>query len=68
MTNENFAELVEKYSAWILDSMDMKTMEQFCFDSLVDCYTKYTPEELVSEIKEHYGTDDEILEEFGISN
>jgi hypothetical protein len=36
-----------------MDGMDMKTMEQFVFDTLVDNLKSYTPEELIAEVTEY---------------
>jgi len=47
--------LVEKYAEFMMDSMDMKTMEQFVFDTLVENLTNYTEEELINEVREVYG-------------
>lgn len=47
--------LVEQYAAYVMESMDMKTMEQFVFDTLVGTFADYTQEELISEITECYG-------------
>jgi hypothetical protein len=52
--------LVEKYAEQIMDSMDMKTMEQFVFDTLHQQYSCYSEEELINEIKETYP---ELLED-----
>jgi hypothetical protein len=46
--------LVDLYAEQLMDSMDMKTMEQFVFDTLVENLTNYTHEELISEISDHY--------------
>jgi len=62
-TNE-FSELVEKYAEFVMDGMDMKTMEQFVFDTLVDTYSNYSQDELINEIDECYGS--EILESLGV--
>jgi hypothetical protein len=62
-TND-FSELVEKYAEFVMDGMDMKTMEQFVFDSLVDTYSNYSQDELINEIDECYGS--EILESLGV--
>ena len=61
---DNFSELVEKYAEQIMDSMDMKTMEQFVFDTLVENLNNYSESELIDEIREYYG--DEVLESFGV--
>ena len=47
--------LVEKYAEQIMDGMDMKTMEQFVFDTLVENLNNYTEEELINEVREYYG-------------
>ena len=52
---DDYSSLVEKYAEHVMDSMDMKTMEQFVFDTLVDNLNSYTEEELISEITECYG-------------
>jgi hypothetical protein len=52
--------LVDRYAEQLMDSMDMKTMEQFVFDTLVENLTNYTHDELISEISDHYP---ELLEE-----
>lgn len=43
-----------------MDSMDMKTMECFVIDTLVDNLNSYSDEDLISEIKEFYP---ELIEE-----
>ena len=45
--------LIESYAERIMDGMDMKTMEQFVFDTLVENLTNYTKEELIAEIREY---------------
>jgi hypothetical protein len=61
---DNFSELVEKYAEQIMDSMDMKTMEQFVFDTLVENLNNYSESELINEIRDFGG--DEMLESFGV--
>ena len=56
----NKAELIDAYSQMVLDSMDMKTLEQYAYDMLVQCFNEYTEEELITEISETYP---EILED-----
>jgi len=55
-TND-FSTVVERYAEFVMDTMDMKTMEQFVFDSLVENLKSYTPEELENEIVENYGSE-----------
>jgi len=50
---DDISTLVERYAEQIMDGMDMKTMEQFVFDTLVDNLKSYTPEELIAEVTEY---------------
>jgi hypothetical protein len=50
---DNRSTLIETYAEQIMDGMDMKTMEQFVFDTLVDNLNSYTEEELIAEITEY---------------
>jgi hypothetical protein len=61
---DDFSGLVEKYAEHVMDSMDMKTMEQFVFDTLVQSYNEYSEEELINEVREYYG--DEWFEDNGV--
>jgi hypothetical protein len=45
--------LVERYAEQIMDGMDMKTMECFVFDTLVENLSKYSEDELIAEIREY---------------
>jgi hypothetical protein len=56
----NKTELIDAYAQQILDSMDMKTLEQFAYDCLVNNLTDYTEDELITEVSECYP---ELLEE-----
>ena len=61
---DDFSGLCEKYAEFVMDGMDMKTMEQFVFDTLYECYSAYDEEQLIGEILELY--DEETLESFGV--
>jgi hypothetical protein len=61
---DDFSTLVEKYAEHVMDCMDMKTMEQFVFDTLHQQYSGYSEEELISEIRDYYG--DEWFENNGV--
>ena len=58
---DEFSTIVERYAEQIMDGMDMKTMEQFVFDTLVENLNSYTPEELETEVLESYG--EEFIED-----
>jgi hypothetical protein len=45
--------LIADYAQQILDSMDMKTMECFVYDSLKVNLSCYSDEELIEEVKEY---------------
>jgi len=47
--------VLEMYAEVIMDSMDMKTMEQFVFDTLCENLSLYDDQELITEIRDTYG-------------
>lgn len=57
----DFSTLAERYANFVIDGMDLKTMEQFVFDCLYDSFTETheTVEDLIDEIREDY--DDEVV-------
>ncbi len=62
MTNTfDRAQLVEDYVQQIIDSMDMKTMKCFVYDTLKDNLVPYSDEELIAEVKEY---NPELLEDW----
>ena len=50
----NRAELQEALTLEMIDSMDLKTMEQLVYDYLMEGYDKYSDEELTTEVEELY--------------
>jgi hypothetical protein len=56
----NREKLIEDYAQQIMDSMDMKTMECFVYDTLVSNLNEYNDEELITEVKEY---NPELLED-----
>jgi hypothetical protein len=46
--------LIAAYAQQILDGMDMKTMECFVYDTLVQNLFSYSDEELITEVTEYY--------------
>jgi len=52
--------LIADYAQQVMDSMDMKTMECFVYDTLKDNLSSYSDEELIKEIKEY---NPELLED-----
>lgn len=45
--------LIADYAQQVMDSMDMKTMECFVYDTLKDNLSSYSDEELIEEVKEY---------------
>jgi hypothetical protein len=53
MPEMNKEDLIDAYAQQLLDGMDMKTMERFVYDTLVENLTNYTEEELIEEVTEY---------------
>jgi len=45
--------LIADYAQQIMDSMDMKTMECFVYDTLKDNLSSYSDQELIDEVTEY---------------
>ena len=60
LTKEQITKLVENYASYIIDGMDLETLESMAFDLLVREYETYTEEQIVGEIEELY--DQEVLD------
>jgi hypothetical protein len=56
----NRAQLVQDYAQSILDGMDMKTMECFVYDTLIENLSSYSDETLITEVTEY---NPELLED-----
>ena len=50
----NRSELQNELIQQMIDSMDLKTMEQLVYDYLMEGYDKYSDEELTTEVEELY--------------
>ena len=61
LSNSQRGELIEQYVELITDSMDVKTLVRFVYDTLVDDYSKLSDIELKDEIR--YSFDEETLDE-----
>ena len=53
--------LIADYAQQILDGMDMKTMECFVYDTLVENLSSYSDEQLIAEVTEY---NPELIEEW----
>ncbi len=57
LTNAQFDQLKREYATLIMDSMDIKSMEQFVFDTIYDNLEMARENELKEDIKDMYGND-----------
>jgi predicted Zn-dependent protease with MMP-like domain len=57
LSDAQLAELIDNYANHVIDGMDMDTLVQFAYDSLVAEFNKYSESELLSEIEELYDED-----------
>ena len=53
MPEMNREALIADYAQQILDGMDMKTMECFVYDTLVENLSSYSDEQLIEEVTEY---------------
>ena len=53
-------QIAEQFAELVLDGMDIKTMEQYIFDNMMDYFSKLTADELEEEVYNH---DEELWEE-----
>jgi predicted Zn-dependent protease with MMP-like domain len=59
LSDAQLSELIDNYANHVIDGMDMDTLVQFAYDSLVAEFNKYTEAELIAEVQELYG--DELV-------
>jgi len=57
LTNTQFDQLKKEYATLMMDSMDIKSMEQFVFDTIYDNLEMAKEDELKEDIKDMYGDD-----------
>ena len=60
MNDSELLQLKENYTNMIIDGMDMDSLVQFAFDSIMDNMKDYTEDEIKEEVLELY--DEEVLE------
>ena len=53
-------EIAEQFAELVVDGMDIKTMEQYIFDNMMEYFSKLTADELEEEVYNH---DEELWEE-----
>ena len=57
--------LIDTYAQIVVDRMDMKDMEQYVWDSLMDYYEKMSEHELIEHIVEMEDSDDIVTSIYG---
>ena len=64
LTNDEFELIAEQYTEIICDGMDMKTMYQYCYDSLMDLHTRDCSVIELKELMDEYDPElwDELLD------
>ena len=60
LTNQQFDDLVSLYAEKLVDGMDMKTMEQFVYDTIVQNVECMSESDLINEVANYF--DDELPE------
>ena len=60
LTNEQLDNIISSFSELIVDRMDMKDLEQYVYDGLVDFYEKCTVDEIRDYVNDH---DEDLWEE-----
>jgi len=60
LTSTQFDDLVSLYAEKLVESMDMKTMEQFVYDTIVNNAECLSEEDLLNEVSNYF--DDELPE------
>jgi hypothetical protein len=60
LTSQQFDDLVSLYAEKLVDGMDVKTMEQFVYDTIVQNVDCMSQEDLINEIANYF--DDELPE------
>ena len=53
-------EIAQQFAELVVDGMDIKTMEQYIFDNMMDYFSKLTADELEEEVYNH---DEELYDE-----
>ena len=60
LTSAQRDEIAEQFAELVVDGMDIKTMEQYIFDNMMDYFSKLTADELEEEVYNH---DEQLWEE-----
>ena len=53
-------QIAEQFAELVVDGMDIKTMEQYIFDNMMEYFSKLTADELEEEVYNH---DEQLWEE-----
>lgn len=55
--------ITEKYASQVVESMDVDSLVEFAYDTIVENLNKYTIQELIEEVEEY---DPDLLDEFEV--
>lgn len=63
-TSDQLSQLVEAYAERMVNNMDIKTMEQFVYDTIVENLGIQSPDDIMEALSDHYSQDelDELIE------
>jgi hypothetical protein len=61
LSSDQLNELVEMYAVRMVDNMDVKTMEAFIFDTIVENMGVQSEEDIIQQLS-HYYDDDELTD------
>ena len=66
LTSTQFDDLVSLYAEKLVESMDMKTMEQFVYDTIVNNAECLSEEDLLNEVSNYFEDElPEMIKEIG---
>ncbi len=66
LTSTQFDDLVSLYAEKLVESMDMKTMEQFVYDTIVNNAECLSEEDLLNEVSNYFEDElSEMIKEIG---
>ena len=66
LTENQLSDLVSRYAEELVDKMDMKTMEQFVYDTIVNNAECLSEEDLLNEVSNYFEDElPEMIKEIG---
>ena len=67
LSSDQLNELVEMYAVRMVDNMDIKTMEAFIFDTIVESMGNDSEREIIQQLSHYYDEDEltDMIEDVG---